>query len=105
MDKQLCLFDGVETRPGWLRSTSAAALHAIEQWAGTVRGDVRDFLERRGNRGATIEEMARELGRKESTICGRLDELRKAGFVYRTDKTRRNSSGFAAIVWFHKRAV
>lgn len=84
--------------------TSIAAATAIAEQAPTLRGRVYEFIARRGDAGATREEIAQhvrdEEGRllKLQTVCGRVAELLQMGLVHRTDQTRPTVAGIAAAV-------
>ena len=49
--------------------------------------------------GLTADEIAANLGESILSIRPRVSELAKRGLVIKTDRTRRNHSGKAAIVW------
>ena len=49
--------------------------------------------------GLTADEIAANLGESILSIRPRVSELAKRGVVIKTDRTRRNHSGKAAIVW------
>jgi predicted transcriptional regulator len=66
---------------------------------------VYEAIVRRGEQGATREELALDLALRLSTICGRVAELAEQGFIYDTGTTRTGSSGRAAVVMRAKREV
>ena len=90
----------VHTGPPFQKTrTSRAAAAAIAEMAGTVRGEVFSFLEGRGLEGATIEEISIGLELKESTVCGRLSELKKLHLVRHNGQTRLTTRKRSAMVW------
>jgi hypothetical protein len=84
--------------------TSIAAATAIAEQAPTLRGRVYEFIARRGDAGATREEIAQHVcddrgtPLKLQTVCGRVAELLELGLVHRTDQTRPTAAGIAAAV-------
>ena len=97
MMAQLHLFD--VRQPFQIASpTSAAAAASVRDTAGTMRAQVRQFVARRGEWGATRDEIARGCGIRIQTVCARVDELLKVGAVRRTLRTRVTDTGRAAEV-------
>lgn len=96
-----------DTRPplpptGWATPSKAAA-HAIREHAPTMRERVFDWLADRGERGATIEEIATALSMRQASVCGRIAELARpevgAARIMDSGQRRPTSSGVSAKVW------
>lgn len=68
--------------------TSIAAAEAIAEMAGTLRGQVYDYLVKCGTNGATRQEIADALGMKLQTVCGRCGELKAMMLVWEGDDIR-----------------
>lgn len=77
--------------------TSVAAARSVQPKAGTVRARVLDFVRQRGD--ATNYEIVEGLGLLLQSVCGRVNELKAAGLVRDSGKTRLTPSGREAIVW------
>lgn len=73
-------------------ATIAEQILDVLREAGPVTGDGR-----RG--GATIQELAVWLRRKEGCCCGRLSELRRAGKIRDSGRTRVGETGVRNTVW------
>jgi len=86
-------------------ATSIAAAEWIAKHEGTLADRVRRFIAGRGDHGATREEIHLETGIRENTVGARIRQLELAGMIFRSDDTRPTTSGRAATVWRHKRAV
>lgn len=78
----------VERPPAVPVRTSIAAAEAIAKDAPTLRGKVYAELVRRGDRGATRQELADTLGLKLQTVVPRVYELRKQNLVWDGDDVR-----------------
>ena len=68
--------------------TSIAAAEAIAEMAGTLRGQVYDYLVQCGAHGATRQEIADALSMKLQTVCGRMGELKALHLVWEGDDIR-----------------
>lgn len=79
--------------------TSEAAAEEALPNAGTQRRRLWDFLEERGEKGATDEEMQEHLGMNPSTQRPRRVELVERGLVYDSGEKRDTRSGRKAVVW------
>lgn len=79
--------------------TSREAAAAIEPDAATLRGQVLAFLRTCGTAGATDEEIQTRLHMNPSTERPRRIELREAGLVHDSGRTRFTKSGRRAVVW------
>lgn len=79
--------------------TQVAASNAVAPYTPTMRERVLAYLLERGSEGATIEEIAGALGMRVSSVCGRVNELRKVDRIRDRGVTRANQSGVQAIVW------
>jgi hypothetical protein len=78
--------------------TSIAAAEAIRDMAPTKRGEVFACVAKRGEHGATREEIAEALGMRLSSVCGRCRELVELSLLYDTGTTRAGTSGREAVV-------
>ncbi len=85
--------------------TSRAGSRHIRSDAPGLKDLLADALQNAGERELTIQEAAQELERrrgktvKESTVCGRLSELREQGRALDSGRTRRGNAGVACVVW------
>ena len=79
--------------------TSRIAAGLAAETAPTKREQIYAHLDRLGENGATIEEIHRALAIKESTVCGRVNELYLAGQIRKSGTIRPTSSGCPAAVW------
>lgn len=83
--------------------TQAEAAAFIRDRAPTLRERVLGYIRSRTRipamGGATIEEIAAALDMKQSTVCGRVDELRKLGLIEDSGTKRATLAGVAAKVW------
>lgn len=99
---QLELFCGAHLAPALpfqrASATSRAAAEQGREGAATARERVFEFISGRGERGATRDEAARGLNMRIQTVCGRVNDLMRAGRVLKTAQTRRTESGCAAEV-------
>ena len=68
--------------------TSIAAAEAIAEMAGTLRGQVYDYLVQCGSAGATRQEISEALSMKLQTVCGRMGELKAMTLVWEGDDIR-----------------
>lgn len=80
-------------------STSFLSAEEISKYAPNLRTKVLAFLLRRGDKGATDEEIQDALDMNPSTERPRRVELVNAGFVRNSEKTRSTSNGHDAVVW------
>lgn len=80
-------------------ATSEAAAEAIKPKAGSQRARVYAFILGRGEYGATDEEIQAALGISESSVRPRRGELREAGLIHDSGRTRPTRSGGQATVW------
>jgi hypothetical protein len=78
---------------------SLAAAASVKPVAPGVRQRVFEFILKRGKRGATREEIERSTKIKHQTINPRIAELRKAGLIRESGKSRPTRSGRSAAVW------
>lgn len=82
------------------QATQQAAAWMIRSHAASARARVLSYIESKRATGATIEELSICLGMKESTVCGRISELRdRYELIVDSGQRRRTSSGAEAIVW------
>lgn len=79
------------------RTSRAAAVEAQPN-AELQRARVLDFI-RRQRDGATRQEASLALGIPIQSICPRFDDLKKAGAIRDTGRTRKTTTGRAAEVW------
>ena len=77
--------------------TSEAAAEDMKSRAPILRE--RTFEQISNSTGLTADEIAANLGESILSIRPRVSELAKRGLIIKTDRTRRNHSGKAAIVW------
>ena len=77
--------------------TSEAAAKDMNSRAPLLRE--RTFEQISNSDGLTADEIAASLGESILSIRPRVSELKKRGLIVKTDRTRRNHSGKAAIVW------
>lgn len=79
--------------------TSKAAAESIRPVVNRLAHEMYEFIRRRGEFGATDEEMAISLDISGSTQRPRRDRLFKAGLIRRNGKTRPFKSGRQGDVW------
>ncbi len=79
--------------------TSRQAAHRIADVAPTIKSQVLRFIESRGERGATDEEMQTTLQLDPSTQRPRRRELQLAGVIRNSGDFRKTKSGRLATVW------
>ena len=77
--------------------TSEAAAEDMKSRAPLLRERTLEQLS--NSTGLTADEIAANLGESILSIRPRVSELAKRGLVIKTDRTRLNHSGKAAIVW------
>ena len=77
--------------------TSEAAAEDMKSRAPLLRERTLEQLS--NSTGLTADEIAANLGESILSIRPRVSELAKRGLVIKTDRTRLNHSGTAAIVW------
>jgi hypothetical protein len=82
-----------------LAPTSIAAAQSIAPVAPCLREQVFAHIESQRTNGATIDETHLTTGIATSTVCGRFDELKKAGRIVPAGFNRPTSSGSPAAVW------
>lgn len=80
-------------------ATSRGAADSFAGKAANAREQVLAFLRRRGEEGATDEEMQDGLGMGQNTQRPRRVELVRAGLVTGSADTRETKAGRAATVW------
>ncbi|HMA18779.1 MAG TPA: hypothetical protein VKS03_10095 [Thermoanaerobaculia bacterium] len=79
--------------------TSEQAHERISESSSELRAKVYQFIWRRGEYGATTDEIAEALGLYPNQISGRISELAyRENSVIRTERTRRTRSGSHAAV-------
>ena len=76
--------------------TSRAAAESAKQTAPHQRAVVLDYIRKRG--GATREEVALGLGLPVASVCPRVWELLKTGYLKETRLRRKTVSGKSAVV-------
>lgn len=86
-------------------ATSLEAARDIAGKAGTLRRLVYEYLCRRGEHGATDEQIQRDLGLDGSTERPRRVRLVELGLVEAAPHTRATRSGRQATVWVAKEAA
>jgi predicted transcriptional regulator len=79
-------------------ATSKQAALEIAPRAGTLRANVLAYLEL-ADQGGTNDEIARALALKLQSVCPRVNELVKGGFLKDSGETRLSDSGRKAVVW------
>lgn len=80
--------------------TSQVAAAAIAAESPTIRGEVYRLIVRAGSTGRTNEELARAIGREESTVSARVNELHdKLRLIRDSGQRRKTTAGRDAIVW------
>ncbi len=82
--------------------TSIAAAERIRPTAGTKRAIVLETIERAGTEGATIDEIVQVTGLLTATVCGRINELKRDGWIQDSGRRRPTRSGSPAIVWIRR---
>jgi len=82
--------------------TSIAAAERVRPRAGTMRAIVLDAIEAAGPEGATIDEIAQRTGLLTQTVCGRIAELKRDGWIQKTQRRRPTRTGSEAIVWIRR---
>lgn len=85
--------------------TSIEAARSIAPEARTLRMRVHGFISLRGQRGATCEEVERQLGIPHQTASARITELVARDAIYRTGSKRPTSSGRMAGVYLASHEV
>jgi hypothetical protein len=90
------LFDSPPSVPV---ATSRAAAKKIAPHSGKLAAQVLAYLQRRGEHGATDEEISRDTGLSPSTARPRRLELVRRGLVKRSGRTRPGVSGCKMTVW------
>ena len=81
--------------------TSIAAAEAITPTAATMRARVLEFVQSRGDKGATNDEIMNALSMRIQTVCPRVNELVTGGYLLDTLVRRPTQSGRSAKVWSH----
>jgi predicted transcriptional regulator len=79
--------------------TSELAAESMADIAGSIREQVYGWMARRGDHGATDDEIERALAIRHQTASARRRELELIGRVQKTDQRRRTSSGRSAAVY------
>jgi hypothetical protein len=99
----LPLFDVDERPPPPSRNvpTSRAAAASVADARELIETRVLGHLAAAGDRGATAEETAIALGLRMQTASARFSELKDAGRIVKTMRTRATSSGRQAAVFVH----
>ena len=83
--------------------TSEEAAEAIRPSAHILRGKVLAYIEGEERNGATDDEVQRALGMNGNTERPRRSELETMGFLVRTDRRRKTSSGRNAVVFMSEK--
>ncbi len=91
--------DELVAMPVGTGSTARQAAERIEPVKTAMQKRVLAFLRERGSRGATDSEMQEALDMGGNTQRPRRIELVAAGHVYNSGRTRKTTSGRAAVVW------
>lgn len=101
MDKQRRLFEHGDKPAPWVRGseTSHAAARSMDQHLGRLQSVVLEFIRSRGEHGATDQEVQIALDLAPQTQGPRRIELENKGFVRRTDRARKTTSGRRARVY------
>ena len=82
------------------QATQQAAANDFREHAQSARARVLAFVQSRRALGATIDEISRGLCMKESTVCGRVNELCvRYQALADSGVRRKTASGCEAIVW------
>ena len=87
------------SRPVAAADTRRAAGLAIGREAESIRERVLEFIREGGQLGCTDEEVQFGLALRPDTARARRCELRDAGLVFESGRTRATTSGRQAIVW------
>ena len=87
--------------PLWVKGseTSRAAAVSIAPRLNELQGVVMSYIAGRGQRGATDEEITRDLEMNPSTARPRRIELVEMGKIHSSGRTRPTVSGRSATVW------
>ena len=91
-------------------ATQLAAARAVAPFTPSQRDRVAAYVLSRGDDGSTNEEIATALDMRLSSVCGRVNELKRLGELvlakneYAEVMTRKGTSGIGALVWRHKSA-
>jgi hypothetical protein len=80
--------------------TSRAAALSIMPRAGTLRAKVLATII--ATNGATNEQISDRTGMLLQTVCARVNELARGGFIEDSGRTNRGRSGRDAVVWVKK---
>lgn len=79
--------------------TSLPAYESVKETLGNRQKVVFEFIQSRGDVGATLDEMALVLGWAVNKVCGRRQELELKGLIVDSGILRQTSSGKMAKVW------
>lgn len=79
--------------------TSKTAANAISRRAPSLRELVFNYIASRGPNGSTADEVCAALDMWPQTATPRINELAKAGRIFKTGRTRLTRSGCPAFVW------
>lgn len=79
--------------------TSETAARTMREPAAKVRERVLSFIAARGSRGATCDEVERELNMSHQCASPRIHELHTRGVIVNSGMRRRTRSNRPAVVW------
>jgi hypothetical protein len=79
--------------------TSEEAAESMIPIAGTIRRKALDYIRSQGGHGSITEQMGIAIGLKDQTASPRVVELAQAGFILKTRRTRKTTSGRRAAVY------
>ena len=86
-------------------SESAAANRKIQKSKELARNYIYKLVDAHGYWGATVDELAVELGVSPNAVSGRVSELKTQGRLLKTDRRRKTRSGCSAAVLITARKV
>lgn len=81
--------------------TSQAAAKSVAHAVSFIEDRIVEHVRACGANGATAEETATALELRTQTCSARFSEMRESGRLIDSGRTRRTSSGRAAVVWIH----
>ncbi|NOX55978.1 MAG: hypothetical protein GXP27_16350 [Planctomycetes bacterium] len=82
--------------------TSRVAAARVRPAAGTKRAIVLEAVLAAGDAGATIDEIVQVTGLLTQTVCGRINELKRDGWIQDSGRRRPTRHGSPAIVWIQR---
>lgn len=92
------LFGDAPLPPHNGRPTSKAAAASVAESAESMRAEIMRLFDRLGDYGATCDEAEQALRLRHQTCSARIAELKKAGSIVDSGRTRKTRSGCKAAV-------